>query len=316
MPPSIERIQRLERLEQERLDERAGRVERRRQIVARAKPSGGRHDVVDRIEDITKYPMIVLGLCWLVIAIIVVTTDVNGMASTALVGTLFALWVVVLVEYLVRLVVSPDARGYVKRRWVEPATVVLPPLQGWRLIGMEKMSLLLHEGELRLEAILKHHSLFRVLIAAVVMLLLGAWLVLMFEERAKGANIHSYPDALWWAIVTVTTVGYGDRYPVTEGGRVVAAVLMLVGIGLIGVLTATVASVFIKEHTDANKDEVKKSHADLGRQLAVIGDRLADVERRLGASQNDVATIEAGAGQDAAANGPAELESDKDPSTP
>ena len=59
---------------------------------------------------------------------------------------------------------------------------------------------------------------------------------------------------------------------------------MLVGIGLIGVLTATVASVFIKEHTDANKEELQKSHADLGQQLSVISDRLADVERRLGAS--------------------------------
>ena len=70
---------------------------------------------------------LVLGIAWLVIAIIVVTTDVNGMASTALVGALFALWVVLLFEYLVRLVVSPDARGYVKRRWVEPATVAACP---------------------------------------------------------------------------------------------------------------------------------------------------------------------------------------------
>jgi voltage-gated potassium channel len=168
------------------------------------------------------------------------------------------------------------------------------------------MSLLLRVGELRVESILKHHSLFRVLIAAVVTLFLGAWLVLLFEEKAKGTNIHDYPDALWWAIVTVTTVGYGDRYPVTEGGRVVAAILMLVGIGLIGVLTATVASVFIKEHTDANKEEFKKGHADLGQQLAVISDRLADVERRLGATPAEVAAVDALADAEAEANRPIE----------
>ena len=72
-----------------------------------------------------------------------------------------------------------------------------------------------------------------------------------------------------------------------------AVVLMLVGIGLIGVLTATVASVFIKEHTDANKEEFKKGHADLGQQLAVISDRLADVERRLGATPAEVAAVDA-----------------------
>jgi voltage-gated potassium channel len=211
-----------------------------------------------------------------------------------------------LVEYLVRLVVTPDSLGYLRRRWVEPATVVVPPLQGWHVVGIEKVTLLVREGELRVEAILKHHSLFRVLIAAAGTLIIGSWLVLLFEENAKGSNIHNYPDALWWAIVTVTTVGYGDRYPVTEGGRAVAVILMLVGIGLIGVLTATVASVFIKEHTDANKEEFKKGHADLGQQLSVISDRLADVEHRLGATPAEVAAVDVAADSEAAANGPIE----------
>jgi len=305
-PSSIERIQRLEKLEQERLEEKAHKEERRRQVIAGAKPSGGRHDLVDRIERITKFPMTLLGVAWLVLAIVVLSTGFKGSASKVLVGGLFVLWVVMLAEYLVRLVITPDTPGYLRRRWVEPATVLVPVLQGWHVVGIEKMSLLLHEGELRVESILKHHSLFRVLIAVVVTLLLGAWLVLLFEDKAKGSNIHDYPDALWWDIVTVTTVGYGDRFPVTKGGRVVAVILMLVGIGLIGVLTATVASVFIKEHTDDNKEEFKKGHADLGQQLSVISDRLADVERRLGATPAEVAAVDAVADAEAAANGPVE----------
>jgi voltage-gated potassium channel len=307
-PSSIERIQRLEKLEVERLEEQERKQERRRQTVAGAKPSGGRHDLVDRIERVTKYPMAVLGVAWLVIAIVILTTDAHGSASKALVASLFGLWTLLLAEYAVRLVLSPDRRGYLKRRWVEPVTVVVPPFQGWHVLGVEKVTLLVHEGELRVEAILKHHSLFRVLIAAAGTLILGAWLVLLFEENAKGSNIHNYANALWWAIVTVTTVGYGDRFPVTEGGRVVAVVLMLVGIGLIGVLTATVASVFIKEHTDANREEIKKGHVDLGQQLSVISDRLADVERRLGASPAEVAAVDAAADAEAAANGPVETD--------
>jgi voltage-gated potassium channel len=311
-PSSIERIQRLERLEWERLEGKRAKEERRGQTVAGAKPAGGRHDLVYDIERVTKYPMTLLGLAWLVIAIVVVTTSVNATVSTALVGTLFALWVILLVEYMVRLVITPDRRGYLKRRWVEPVTVVAPPLQGWHFVGIEKMCLLIHEGALRVEAILKHHSLFRVLIAAAATLMLGAWLVLLFEENAKGSNIHNYPDALWWAIVTVTTVGYGDRYPMTSGGRDVAVVLMLVGIGLIGVLTATVASLFIKEHTDANRQEYRRGHADLGQRLSVISDRLADVERRLGATPADVAAVDAAANAEAAADGP--IEPDKEAS--
>ena len=275
-------------------------------MIAGAKPSGGRHDLVDRIEQVTKYPMALLGIAWFVLAIVVLNSDVNGSASTVVVGVLFALWVIMLVEYLVRLVVTPDTRGYLKRRWVEPATVVAPVFQGWHIVGIEKMSLLVREGELRVESILRHHSLFRVLIAVAATIFLGAWLVLLFEERAKGSNIHDYPDALWWAIVTVTTVGYGDRYPITEGGRVVAVILMLIGIGLIGVLTATVASVFIKEHTDANKEEFKKGHADLGQQLSVISDRLGDVERRLGATPAEVAEMAAKAAAGDGANEPVE----------
>ena len=75
-------------------------------------------------------------------------------------------------------------------------------------------------------------------------------------------------------MVTVTTVGYGDRFPLTEGGRAVAVILMLVGIGLIGTLTATVASFFVAEHTDANKDLLQASHEDLGARLDEIDSRL------------------------------------------
>jgi voltage-gated potassium channel len=312
-PSSIERIQRLERLERDRLEEQAGKEEQRRQRIAGVKPSGGRNDLVDRIERVTKYPMALLGVAWLVVAIVVLSTDVNGSASTALVGTLFAFWAILLAEYLVRLVVTPDRRGYVRRRWVEPVTVIVPPFQGWHVVGIEKMCLLLHEAVLRVETILKHHGLFRVLIAATGTLFIGAWLVLLFEEHAAGSNIHNYPDALWWAMVTVTTVGYGDRFPVTGGGRTVAVILMLVGIGLIGVLTATVASVFIKEHTDASKEEFKKGHADLGLQLSVISERLTDVERRLGATTGDLADVERAATAEAA-DGPVDSDRGAAPS--
>jgi voltage-gated potassium channel len=303
-PSSLQRIERLERLERERLEEKQRKDEDRDRRIAGSKPTGGRHDLVDRIERITRYPLTLLGFAWLVVAIITVTTDIRGTASTWLVGILFTLWALLLVEYLVRLVVTPDRRGYLRRRWVEPVTVVVPCFQSWHVLGIERTSLLFQEGALRVEAILKHHGLFRVLIAAAGTLFLGAWLVLLFEEKAKGSNIHNYPDALWWAIVTVTTVGYGDKFPVTGGGRTVAVVLMLVGIGLIGVLTATVASVFIKEHTDASKEEFRKGHADLGQQLAVISDRLADLERRLGATPAEVAAIDAQADAEAVANGP------------
>ncbi|MEJ3749138.1 potassium channel family protein [Actinomycetes bacterium KLBMP 9797] len=74
-----------------------------------------------------------------------------------------------------------------------------------------------------------------------------AALAVLDAERANpDANIRTYGDALWWAVTTITTVGYGDRFPTTTEGRLVAAVLMVSGIGLLGVVTASLASWFVE----------------------------------------------------------------------
>src|SRR3984957_14264123 len=98
---AIDRIQRLEKLERERLEEKERTEERRRQATTGSKPSGGRHDLGDRMGGVTRFPMTLLGAAALIGAIIVFSTDVNRSASTILVSTLFVLWVVMLVEYLV-----------------------------------------------------------------------------------------------------------------------------------------------------------------------------------------------------------------------
>jgi voltage-gated potassium channel len=77
---------------------------------------------------------------------------------------------------------------------------------------------------------------------ALMALGLGALAVLDAEQDASGANITTFGDALWWSTTTVTTVGYGDLYPVTTTGRLVAVALMLVGIACIGAITAGVAA--------------------------------------------------------------------------
>lgn len=74
-----------------------------------------------------------------------------------------------------------------------------------------------------------------------------AWLVWLVERHAGGSNIRTYPDALWWAMETVTTVGYGDHHPVTTGGRFVAGSLMVIGLALVGVITATIVTWFFAE---------------------------------------------------------------------
>jgi voltage-gated potassium channel len=113
-----------------------------------------------------------------------------------------------------------------------------------------------------------------VLLAVGILIFVCAALVRSFEAGVRGSNIHSYADALWWAVATVTTVGYGDKVPLTPAGRRVAGLLMLVGIGLVGVVTATVASYFVEQQSD--------------KTLNRIEDRLANVEALLRAGNDHV----------------------------
>lgn len=117
------------------------------------------------------------------------------------------------------------------------------------------------------------------LVGATSLLLFVAALAILDAERgAQGSNIESFGDALWWAFATVTTVGYGDRVPVTFGGRAVAAGLMLAGIALIGVVTATFASWLIErvaEVEEEGQQATRRDVAALSQQVAELRSELA-----------------------------------------
>ena len=90
--------------------------------------------------------------------------------------------------------------------------------------------------------------------------------ILQVEKDAPGAKITDAEDALWWAYVTITTVGYGDMYPVTSEGRIIAAVLMTIGVGLFGTFTAYVASWFVSKQVEEEVEEIKQFEEDQARE--------------------------------------------------
>jgi voltage-gated potassium channel len=103
------------------------------------------------------------------------------------------------------------------------------------------------------------------------------------ERTTRGATIRTWPDALWWSVSTVTTVGYGDKVPVTPGGRAVAVVLMLTGIALLGVITASLATFFVS-HSEAEARKEADAHGD---------DRMDQVLDRLTAIESSLASLQA-----------------------
>jgi voltage-gated potassium channel len=101
-----------------------------------------------------------------------------------------------------------------------------------------------------------------VALISVLVLVLGSIGVLQFE-RGASANIQSAEDAIWWALTTMTTVGYGDRYPVTTEGRLVAAVVMIAGVGLFGTFTGFVASWFVEGTSAKQESEIDALRVEL-----------------------------------------------------
>jgi len=127
----------------------------------------------------------------------------------------------------------------------------IPALRFFRIFRLARVSRILRVGGpkrvIREFTSRRAEGAFYVtILLALLVVMFGSLSVYAFEVRGADANIKTGADAVWWSLVTITTVGYGDRYPTTGGGRAVGVLTMLVGIGLFGVLTSVMASKFLE----------------------------------------------------------------------
>jgi voltage-gated potassium channel len=113
-------------------------------------------------------------------------------------------------------------------------------------------------------------AIYVIVLASLLVLLLGSSAIAFIEPGVDGANIQSGSDAFWWAFVTITTVGYGDRFPVTEIGRFVGILTMVVGIGIFGVLTSFLSATFRAPPTPPEGSPPEPTMADLAAELAAV----------------------------------------------
>ena len=167
-----------------------------------------------------------------------------------------AICVVFLLDFAIRLKKAPNKWQFMKWGWIDLISSI--PL--WDAARFGRLIRLLRIIRvIRAFRNTKHvyQHVFRsriegtftsVVIFAVLAILFSSIAILEVESSHPRANIRTAEDALWWSYTTITTVGYGDRYPVTTSGRVIAAVLMTVGVGLFGTFTAFVASWFVKDN--------------------------------------------------------------------
>lgn len=234
-----------------------------------------------RYEEISQWPLI--GLAALFVAAYawgVLRPDLPGWLRTTLHVVTVIAWPVFLADYAFRLVLAEHRWRFVRQNWIDGIAVVLPLLRPLRILSLIRVARVIDR---RLTTSLHGRVAAYVTLTSSLVVFMASLAALDAERDAPRATITTFGDALWWAFTTITTVGYGDRFPVTGQGRLVAVLLMLAGIALLGVVTAAVASWFVGRVTEAAQAQDDEADAALRAEVHA----LADEVRRLRAELAD-----------------------------
>jgi voltage-gated potassium channel len=168
-------------------------------------------------------------------------------------GVQWVTWGIFVLEYSVALIVAVDRRNWLQRNLLMLVMLTLPMLRPLRLL---RLVFSLHTLRAKTLVLARERVVAYAFTLVSAVCFLAALPVLDAVRARPNGNIHTYGDALWWAVTTVTTVGYGDHYPVTVQGRLVAVGLMLCGIALVGTVTAALASWFVEQSRTADNETV------------------------------------------------------------
>jgi len=176
---------------------------------------------------------------------------------------------------------APSTWGFLRTGWIDVLSSI--PQIGWLRWGRVFRIFRILRALRSFQAVYAHFRADRARGAFVAVGLMSLTAVLFatiavyeLERNQAGANIHSGSDALWWAFATITTIGYGDYFPVTAAGRVVAVVLVIFGLSFLGTFTAYVASFFLEKAQMKEESEIHH----LIREVRLLREKIEGMEHR------------------------------------
>jgi voltage-gated potassium channel len=200
-----------------------------------------------------------------ILYVVVGLTEPEANEAQAVVLAEVTLTVVFAAEFATRILATRNRRAYLAGHWID-LLALIPTVRGLRALRLLRLLRLvrafagLYRALNDLDRIARHRGLARLIIlwlAVMVVCSIGFYLA----ENGVSKWVNSPLDALWWGIVTLSTVGYGDVYPVTPEGKLFASALMILGIGLFGAITATMASYLVAtqhEGSDGPLDHIRE----------------------------------------------------------
>lgn len=200
----------------------------------------------------------------------------------ALEVVLTATWVLFGLDYVVRIALARRKWRFVGTHLLDLVILLLPMFRQLRALRVITVISVLNRqlrGDLRGQV--------GVYVVATVALIgfVSSLAVLDAERTAPDSSITTFGDAVWWTLTTISTVGYGDRYPVTVEGRIVAASLMVAGIALLGVVTASIASWFV--------ENLRRSGAETAQEMAEVSTDVDRIEAQMATVLTELRAISA-----------------------
>jgi voltage-gated potassium channel len=182
------------------------------------------------------------------------------------------------VDFILKYAIASDKKGYIKEQWWQIIVIFFPFLRAIRIFL--RIFVLSYRIRDNIRILLVERGLAILFAFMVVVALIFSIVILIIEKSSPHANITTIDKAIWWAFSTISTVGYGDAYPVTILGKVVAITLMFVGLGLVAVFTAQFAAMIIESDREINKEEMQELTA-IRKDLAQTKAELKQVKQVL-----------------------------------
>ncbi len=236
---------------------------------------------LQRWENRTEWPLAAIALLFLALYSIEVLVRPPPPTAHLIEAVNSVLYLAFVVDYVVRLCLANGRTRWFFRHLLDLAIVALPFLRPLRLL---RLVVLFGALQRVVGSAIRGRVAIYTACSSVLLIYVASLAVLEAERTDPESDIKSFGQALWWAVTTVTTVGYGDLTPVTFTGRLIAVLLMIGGISLVGVITATLASWIVQRVSEGDERNRSATAAQMD-ELRMEIKRLSEAVHHISSEQ-------------------------------